>query len=180
MGRRSTHGTLPRSVPTAVFLLILAMHIPPAPPAAIATILIDSLAPQFEALCRDRYDGLLDLRPIDKSEELATATVRLVMERPPHLQMSSTLVVRHVGGNVYDVQGLVDDNPETVVSFTHCLSEDARPATTSHLARDLASYLLDTTERLLGRQFLQDHLRAPTSEAPTPPPPARDRTKPKT
>lgn len=156
------------------------MHIPPAPPASIATALIESLAPQFEALCRKRYGGLLDLRPIDKTAELTTATVRLVMERPPHLQMSGTLVVQHVGGNVYDVQGLVDDKPETVVSFTHCLSEDTRPATTSHLARDLATYLLDTTEHLLGRQFLRDHLRAPASEDPTPSPSARNRTKPKT
>ncbi|MFP4229107.1 MAG: hypothetical protein ACLFTE_09800 [Salinivenus sp.] len=155
------------------------MHALPVPPASIATVLVESLTPQFESLCQERYGGLLDLRPVDETEELTTATVQFVMERPPHLQMHGALVVRHVGGNVYDVQGIVDDNPETVVSFTHCLSEDARPTVTSQLVQNLASHLLNTTERLMGRQLLRDYLR-PAPEAPTTLPPTRDRTKPKT
>jgi len=155
------------------------MHTLPFHPASIATVLVENLGPRFETLCMERYGGLLDLRPVDESEELKAATVQIVMERPPHLKMTGTLVVRHVGGNVYDVQGIVDDSPETVVSFTHCLSEDAQPTVPSRLVQNLASHLLDTTERLVGRQFLQDHLR-PTPEAPATLPPTRDRTKPKT
>lgn len=179
IGTRWTMGTL-RHVRPHRLLLGDSMHTPPSAPASIASVFFKSLAPQFETLCRERYGGLLDLRPIDETEDLTAATVHFVMERPPHLKMKGTLVVRHVGGNVYDVQGIVDDNPETVVSFTHCLSEEARPTITSHLVQNLASHFLDTTERLLGRQFLQDHLRSPASEDPASSPPTRDQAKPKT
>ncbi len=151
------------------------MHAPPSPPAAIAAVVIERLVPRFEALCEERYGGLLDLRPVDRTRDLTTATVHFVMERPPSLEMKGTLVVRHVGGNVYDIQSIVDDNPQTVVSLTHCLSEEDRPTVTSHLARKLATHLLDSTERLVGRQFLQEYLGDPFPKAS--PPSTHDRAK---
>ena len=149
--------------------------LPPAPPSQITDALLQGLAPIIEGLCRSRYGAPIHLH-IQESES-PDATTQIELIRAPLLHVDAVLTVHHVGGNVYDVQITVYDDAATTRSFTHCVSEATPPPVPSHLIREIAFFLLDTTERLLGRRLLREHVDAPslTTQRPSDPhvPPPR-------
>jgi hypothetical protein len=144
--------------------------LPARPSAQIADVLADSLVPAFEALCTDRYGGPLPLhRTVPPGSSPTTLHVRL--SPPDHRPLEAAFVIRHLGGNMYDVQGRVEGQP--VRSFSYCLPEPApllAPAA-PQLARDMAVFLLDALERRLGRDLLRRTARrdaAARRPSPTP------------
>ena len=135
-------------------------------------MIIRSLAPVVEALSEERYDAPLPLQFIEEvTSSTALTTVRLELKIDPSTQMQATLTVRHVGGNIYDVQGIMSNDPATTRAFTYCLSDDPSPPAPPKLTNGVATYLLDTVERLVGRTLLREQLHQ--SAAPTTPSPDR-------
>lgn len=72
------------------------------------------------------------------------------------IEMTATLSVQHVGGNVYDVYCTIED--DTSQQFVYCLPDkaDAPLPPVPRLGRNLAVFLLDELEQSYGRQNLRD------------------------
>lgn len=132
------------------------MRAPLISPDRIADVLGASLESIFADLCVTRYGGPVQLRRVAPTTSLAP-TIGFVLERPGLLRLRADFTVRHVGGNVYDVQGTLDDG--TTRSFTYSLPDTLPPRRplAPYLAHDIATFLLDATERHLGRRLLREH-----------------------
>jgi hypothetical protein len=132
------------------------MASPLVSPDRIADVLAAGLASIFDDLCVARYGGVVRLRRIDSSSS-ASSAVSFVLERPGLLRLRAEFSVRHIGGNVYDIQGALDDG--TTRSFTYSLPDvpPLRHPLAPYLAHDVATFLLDAAERHLGRRLLREH-----------------------
>lgn len=130
----------------------------------IAEVLAQSLPGALDTLSTQRYGGPLPGQLPDASPPVG---YRLT---PPDLPpLEATFTIRHVGGNVYDVEARVDGR--AVQSFCYCLPEPAPLLVPSspRLARDVAAFLLDELERQLGRDLLRRALDpAPAGRAASP------------
>ncbi|MEF8796381.1 MAG: hypothetical protein V5A48_08015 [Salinivenus sp.] len=151
--------------------------IPICSSVSVADILADSLAAVFDALSTERYGRPVSLRRVALAGS-SPDTVHVRLGRPDLCSLEATLTIRHVGGNVYDVEGRVEGRPPQ--SFAYCLPAPAPRLVPEapRLARDVAAVLLDALERRVGRDFLRqtvcpgaDSLRP---VAPSPPAAARD------
>lgn len=140
-----------------------------APSVQIVDVLATSLVAVLESLCTERYGGPISLERVDDSS-LPPSTARFHLHRVngPGLQVDFS--VRHVGGTVYDVHGIVEDGPSR--TFTYSLPE-AAPLflpRAPHLAGEVASFLLDALEQRVGNALLRNELRgrqsAPRSDRP--------------
>lgn len=140
--------------------------IPARSSVQLADVLTDSLASVFEALSTERYGGPL---PLDRTvaPDSSPPTVHVRLGRPDVCSLEATLTIRHVGGNVYDVEGRVEDRPPQ--SFAYCLPEPAPRLVPEapRLVRDVAAFLLDALERRVGRDLLRRAVRRDTA-APQP------------
>jgi hypothetical protein len=102
------------------------------------------------------------------------------LDRPDHRFLEAAFVIRHVGGNMYEVQGEVEGLPPR--SFSYCLPEPApllAPAAPT-LSREMAAFLLDALERRVGHDLLRR--TAGRGVAARPPPtssPPAPRTRPR-
>lgn len=69
------------------------------------------------------------------------------------------LTVRPLGGNVYEVQGMIEDGPTR--TFSYCLPEPAPLLLPSapRLIPEIATFFLNERERQLGRHLLKTTLR---------------------
>lgn len=142
-------------------------YVPP-PPHSVAPGVIRGLAPAVAALSKARYGAPLHLRLVeDLTLSTAPATVRLNLAIVSFERMRATLTVRHVGGNVYDMQCIVADDPTTARAFTYCLPDDAASPIPPDLVHKVAPYLLDTIERLMGRALLRQQLHRTTGSNPS-------------
>jgi hypothetical protein len=150
---------------------------PPRPPVQIADILADALPSAFDALCTERYGGLVGLHRVEVPDA-AASTVRFRLEWPGRPSLEAAFRIRHLGGNMYEVQGQIEGLPPQ--SFGYCLP-DPPPAffRAPRLARDVATFLLDGLERRIGNELLRRTARGAPSppERPSPavPPPPRSR-----
>lgn len=132
--------------------------IPARSSVQLADVLTDSLASVFEALSTERYGGPL---PLDRTvaPDSSPPTVHVRFGRPDLCSLEATLTIRHVGGNVYDVEGRVEDRPPQ--SFAYCLPEPAPRLVPEapRLVRDVAAFLLDALERRVGHDLLRRAFR---------------------
>lgn len=138
----------------------------PAPLRQIADVLATNLEIVFDGLCVHRYGGPISLERIEPPDSsFPTARFRLHRADLPELRVD--FEIRHVGGNVYDVKGLIDDGPSR--TFTYCLPEPVPQAIprAPRLAREVSAFLLDALERRLGTDLLRNEVR--TRRTPTPP-----------
>jgi hypothetical protein len=109
---------------------------------------------------------------VDETDDDAP-TVRLHLHRTDLPRLRVDFSIRHVGGNMYDVLGLVDGGPSQ--TFTYCLPEEIGPALprAPRLADQVAAFLLDALERRVG----SDLLRTEARDHRTPVPPDRTITR---
>ena len=131
----------------------------PAPPHQIADVLAANLERVFDGLCEHRYGSPISLERVDVSDE-PTPTARFHLHRTDLPRLRVDFEIRHVGGNVYDMQGLVDGGPSR--TFTYCLPESAPPVVprAPRLTDEVAAFLLDTLERRIGSDLLRNEVRA--------------------
>jgi hypothetical protein len=136
----------------------------PAPPPQIADVLATNLEIVFEGLCEHRYGGPISLERV--APHSTTARFRLYRAGLPELR--ADFEIRHVGGNVYDVRGTIDDGPSQ--TFTYSLPEPPpdRPRA-PRLAHDVAAFLLDALERRVGNDLLRSQTRGRDRRQPSPP-----------
>jgi hypothetical protein len=151
--------------------------IPARSSVPVAEVLTNSLAAVVEALSTERYGEAVGLRRVAPAGS-SPATVHVRLGQPDVSLLEAALTIRHVGGNIYDVEGRVEGRPPQ--SFAYCLPEPTprRGLEAPRLARDVAAFLLDALECRVGRDFLRQmmcHGAAPLrSVAPGPPAAARD------
>jgi hypothetical protein len=125
----------------------------PEPSSQIATILASNLRTVFPELCVQRYGIPLPFECVPASDGSSwTVQVQIGSPEAPHL--TGQFSIRHVGGNMYDVQLAVAEGPTT--SFCYCMSEEGPSLVpkTPHLAWEGAAFLLDALERRVGRLVL--------------------------
>jgi hypothetical protein len=141
---------------------------PPVPPRQIADVLATNLETVFDGLCEHRYGGPLSLERVDPPDD-APATAHFRLHRADLPDLSVDFEIRHVGGNVYDVLGIIDNGPSR--TFTYSLPDPAPPVVprAPRLAREVASFLLDALERRVGSNLLRSEVR----DRRTPSPPNR-------
>lgn len=143
----------------------------PRPSVQIADVLADNLPSVFETLCRERYGGLLSLRRMEDADAALPATVRFRLEWSGRPSLEASFRIRHLGGNMYDVQGQIAGLPPR--SFDYCLPEPTPvlPLRAPRLARDVATFLLDGLERRIGNEILRRTTRgtAPRAARPSSP-----------
>lgn len=128
-----------------------------APAIQIADVLTANLKAVLDNLCDQRYGGPISLERVPAPTTPSTVTFRLDREDLPPLMAHFT--IGHVGGNVYDVEGRVENGPSQ--SFTYCLPDpdpDSLPQA-PHLARKVAAFLLDALERRIGSDLLRHEVR---------------------
>jgi hypothetical protein len=119
----------------------------------VADILARSLTSVFDNLCTQRYGGSLSFRQFPQAD--APSTVRFELDRADLPPLGATFTIRHIGGNMYDLVGMIDDGP--CQSFSYCLP-DPTPTPlphAPHLAQAVATFLLDALERRLGGDLLR-------------------------
>lgn len=77
--------------------------------------------------------------------------------------MEAEFTVRHLGGNVYEIQGIIENGPSQV--FSYCLSEitPLLVPKAPRLAQEAATFVLDALERRLGSDLLRTELRRPST-----------------
>lgn len=134
------------------------------PASQIAEVLVNSLHTAFPRLCIRRYGAADPLQCVDQTEPLSS-TVRLQIDRAGLPVLQASFSIRHVGGNMYDVQGAVEDGPSR--SFSYCLPDPAPllAPKAPRLAQDVAGFLLDALEQRLGRDLLRSELRRSSTTA---------------
>jgi len=139
------------------------MIAPPASYPLVADILSESLAVVFENLCAQRYGGPLSIRRPTTPED-NPATVHFVLERSDVSSVEATFTIRHVGGNMYDLMGVIDGGP--IQLFSYCLPDATVPPLppAPHLSQKVATFLLDALERRLGSDLLRQRLRHGSSQ----------------
>lgn len=119
----------------------------------LVEVLADRMEPAFEALCIERYGGPIALHRT-KSPSSSPSTLCFRFDPPDLPALRTTFVVQHVGGNVYDFAGSIENGPTR--SFTCSLTETETPfSLEGTLPPDVAAFLLDALEQRLGRDILQ-------------------------
>lgn len=144
--------------------------LPARPSVQIADVLADSLADAVEALSAERYGGPSPLRRVVAAPS-SPPTMHVQFDRPDHRSLEAAFVIRHVGGNMYEVRGEIEDLPTR--SFSYCLPDPAPllvPAAPT-LSREMAVFLLDALERQVGRDLLRGTGRRGAAAGPPPPVP---------
>lgn len=138
----------------------------------IVDVLTVNLASVFANLCTQRYGGPISLERVEEGEETTSSTVTFRLDREDLPPTWAHFAVRHVGGNVYDVRGTIENGPSQ--SFTYSLPESSPPhiPQAPTLAREVAAFLLDAMESRLGTDLLRGNIRPSRTPERTPPPPA--------
>ena len=149
-----------------------------APTSLIADVLVTSLANVLDNLCLERYDrDVVSLHRIE-DPDLPPSTVGLRLDRPGLPSLESQFTVRHLGGNVYELIGEIEDGRSR--SFMYCLPDPAPLLVPSapKLASDVARFLLDEMECRLGRGLLRGEItsRPDTASFPVSTPPSAKAT----
>lgn len=123
----------------------------------IADVLTSSLKRELVPLCTERYGGPVSLHHLQAASE-GPGTVRGELELSGLPPLTFRFWVCHVGGNVYDVRGAVENRSPR--SFAYSLPDTAPSLLTDvpRLARELALFLLDSMERELGRRLLRERI----------------------
>lgn len=149
---------------------------PPVPAHQIADVLATNLEVVFDGLCVHRYGAPLSLERVD-ADPAATTGFRLHRADLPELRVH--FAIRHVGGNVYDVRGTVEDGPSR--AFTYSLPEPVSHVVprAPRLAREVAAFLLDALERRVGSDRLRDEVRSGPASAPSGPSASRSASSPR-
>jgi len=142
---------------------------PDASTGQIVDVLTVNLASVFANLCTQRYGGPISL---ERVEETTASTVTFRLDREDLPPIWAHFVVRHVGGNVYDVRGTIENGPSQ--SFTYSLPESSPPhiPQAPTLAREVAAFLLDAMESRLGTDLLRGNIRPSKTPDRSPPPPS--------
>lgn len=131
----------------------------------IADVLADSLPSIFASLCEERYGGPIRLERVDGPEQSPSALI-VRLDHPDLPRLHAHFTVRFVGGNMYDVQSVVEDGSSR--SFPYCLpeSDSGNVPPAPLLTHAVATFLLDAMERRLGSDLLR-------GKFPEPPPSSR-------
>ena len=137
----------------------------PEPSSEIATILASTLRKVLPELCVQRYGTSLPFECIPASDG-SSWTVQVQIGSPEAPRLTGQFSIRHVGGNMYDVQLAVAEGPTT--SFCYCMSEEGPSLVpkTPHLAWEGAAFLLDALERRVGRALLSETTQGRRSPTP--------------
>jgi hypothetical protein len=131
---------------------------PSLSPQQIADVLANNLSLVFDRLCEHRYGGPLSLRRIALPDD-ASATARFRLHRTGLPDLRVDFEIQHVGGNVYDVQGRIEDGPSRTFTYSLPATAPVHTARAPHLAHNVAAFLLDALERRVGSTLLQNEAR---------------------
>ncbi|GEM_PF-3196508 len=123
---------------------------------ALRDRIADVVYQSFRRALADRCD---DRHGLDVTTDRTTTgqSTQLGLQCGDRGEMTASLTVQHVGGNVYDVHCAIDGGPSK--KFVYCLAGGASPDTglalVPRLGREIAGFVLDALERSLGREGLQ-------------------------
>lgn len=123
----------------------------------IADLLTEGLPPVLNTLCIQRYGAPLSLRRLPTPDP-SSSTRFLQLEWGNRPSIDVQIHVHHVGGNMYDVEGSLEEGPTK--SFSYCLP-DPMPLVGPKAPRviyKIATFLLNTLERQLGGALLRHEL----------------------
>jgi len=143
---------------------------PPVPLSQLANVLAANFEAVFEGLCVHRYGSPLSLERVDPAPTPTTARFCLHSTDLPGLHVD--FEVRHVGGNMYDVQGTIVNGPSR--AFTYSLPDSGSRflPRAPRLAGEVAAFLLDALERQVGsdrlKNQIQDRRTPPSSDRSAP------------
>lgn len=149
---------------------------PPVSTLRVADVLTVNLRTVFDNLCSHRYGGPVSLERTEVSDpDPATARFRLHRAGLPDLRVA--FAIRHVGGNVYDLQGTIKGGPSRTFTYSLPESNADHVPQAPFLAHKVASFLLDALERRVGNDLLRTEMRGrrqpseperPVPRAPSP------------
>jgi hypothetical protein len=143
-----------------------------APSIQVVDILATKLAAVPDVLCTERYGGPVSLDRVDEASRPPSA-VRFHLHGRHGLGLKTDFSVHHVGGTAYDVHGAVEDGSSRTSTYSLPGTAPLLTPRAPHLAREIASFLLDTLEQRVGNTLLRTKLRdrqgAPCSNRPARP-----------
>jgi hypothetical protein len=131
---------------------------PPVSSLRVADVLTVNLRTVFDNLCVHRYGGPVSLERTEAPDpDPATARFRLHRTGLPDLRVA--FAIRHVGGNVYDLHGAIEDGPDRTFTYSLPESNADRVPRAPFLAHEVASFLLDALEQRVGNDLLRTEMR---------------------
>lgn len=135
---------------------------PPTASPKIVDALAANLTSVFASLCTERYGGAIHLARLNGPEQPpSTLNVRLDhVDLPP---LHAHFTVRYVGGNMYDVQGVVENGSSRSFPYSLPESDSDTVPPAPLLTHAVATFLLDAIERRLGSDLLRGKFPEPTS-----------------
>ncbi len=145
--------TRPRPLNARLAMTTQSSHRSPlASTSHVADVLYRSLKTAVARKCNNRHD--IDVTVEDLEQSGADEPLRVRIACPKHGQVTAHIIIRHAGGNVYDVHCEVGE--DTSRRFTY--SQPHRSGTTlsraPHLGQKLGTFLVEQLEQHLGRRLL--------------------------
>lgn len=120
------------------------------PADQIADVTYRSLASALSQRCDDLYGVDVDVTCAD-----AEPPMEVQVQCDDRFGMRLQVTVEHVGGNVYDVLGTIEDGASCQLTYGHPEDADAPLPLCPRLGRKFAAFVLDELEQRLGRWHLR-------------------------
>jgi len=131
---------------------------PSVSPRRIVDVLAVNLETVFDNLCTHRYGGPVSLERMEVPDP-APVTGRFCLQSADLPEIYVDFAIRHIGGNVYDLKGMIEDGPSRTFTYSLPDSDLDQVPQAPLLAREVSSFLLDALERRVGNDLLRTGMR---------------------
>lgn len=125
---------------------------PPASTSHVATVLYRSLKASVARKCSNRHDIDVTVKNLEQSGSNEPLRIRVAC--PEHGQVTAQLVVRHAGGNVYDVHCEVGEDASRRFTYSQPHRSGTTISRAPHLGQKLGTFLVEKLEQHLGRRLM--------------------------
>lgn len=125
---------------------------PPTSPPRVANVIYRSLESAVTEQCNRHHDVDVTVDRLEQTE--ADQPLRIRLAYPGHGQMTARIIIRHAGGNVYDVHCEVEEDASRRFTYSRPRRSGTTLSRAPDLGRKLGTFLVDKLEQHLGRRLM--------------------------
>lgn len=134
---------------------------PPASSPRVANVIYRSLESAVTNQCNKHHDTDVTVDRLERSAEDPPLRVRIAC--PEHGQVTAGIIIRHAGGNVYDVHCEVEGDASRRFTYSQPHRSGTTISRAPHLRQKLGAFLVEKLEQHLGRRLLSTDEQSPSS-----------------
>lgn len=150
---RSLPWTRPHSLNLHSAMTTQSSHpTPPASPPRVANVIYRSLESAVTEQCSRHHDADVTVNRLERTAEDQPLRIRIVC--PEQGQMTARIIIRHAGGNVYDVHCEVEEDASRRFTYSQPRRSGTALSRAPYLGRKLGTFLVNKLEQHLGRRLM--------------------------